>query len=322
MYLVAGGRGLAGCGHLPASLLGLLLLLLARSGTRALVCLPCDESKCEEPRNCPGSIVQGVCGCCYTCASQRNESCGGTFGIYGTCDRGLRCVIRPPLNGDSLTEYEAGVCEGTAARCGPPPTWPAPPPRRWLRGTKFGRDFPEERGLCGRRGGRRPRERAPAALRFPLPAPPTLRQPRTRLRRVGGGGRVEDSPLSPRRRAHVWPFRQGLGGLVLRPEVGAPRAGGGHCGGCRARAPRGARPCRPPRTGAVWHGELHTGRESPFLWAEETCRGLLCWLLHRALCAAVSRLTEGERDEISGVFLVGEPVLVRVGLNPASVPRP
>ncbi|XP_034808815.1 cysteine-rich motor neuron 1 protein isoform X4 [Pan paniscus] len=110
MYLVAGDRGLAGCGHLLVSLLG-LLLLLARSGTRALVCLPCDESKCEEPRNCPGSIVQGVCGCCYTCASQRNESCGGTFGIYGTCDRGLRCVIRPPLNGDSLTEYEAGVCE-------------------------------------------------------------------------------------------------------------------------------------------------------------------------------------------------------------------
>ena len=55
MYLVAGGRGLAGCGHLSVSLLG-LLLLLARSGTRALVCLPCDESKCEEPRSCPGSI--------------------------------------------------------------------------------------------------------------------------------------------------------------------------------------------------------------------------------------------------------------------------
>ncbi|XP_047300599.1 cysteine-rich motor neuron 1 protein isoform X9 [Homo sapiens] len=116
MYLVAGDRGLAGCGHLLVSLLG-LLLLLARSGTRALVCLPCDESKCEEPRNCPGSIVQGVCGCCYTCASQRNESCGGTFGIYGTCDRGLRCVIRPPLNGDSLTEYEAGVCEEEKPDC-------------------------------------------------------------------------------------------------------------------------------------------------------------------------------------------------------------
>ncbi|XP_059044623.1 cysteine-rich motor neuron 1 protein isoform X6 [Mustela lutreola] len=107
MYLVAGDRGLAGCGHL----LVWLLLLLARSGTRALVCLPCDESKCEEPRSCPGSIVQGVCGCCYMCARQRNESCGGAYGLHGACDRGLRCVIRPPLNGDSITEYEVGVCE-------------------------------------------------------------------------------------------------------------------------------------------------------------------------------------------------------------------
>lgn len=111
---MAGGRGLAGCGHLSVSLLG-LLLLLARSGTRALVCLPCDESKCEEPRSCPGSIVQGVCGCCYMCARQRNESCGGAYGLHGACDRGLRCVIRPPLNGDSITEYEVGVCEGKAA---------------------------------------------------------------------------------------------------------------------------------------------------------------------------------------------------------------
>ncbi|KAM5317394.1 cysteine-rich motor neuron 1 protein isoform 1-T1 [Glossophaga mutica] len=114
MYLVTGGRGLAGCGHLLVGLLGVLpplLLLLAGSGTRALVCLPCDESKCEEPRNCPGSIVQGVCGCCYMCARQRNESCGGAYGLHGACDRGLRCVIRPPLNGDSITEYEVGVCE-------------------------------------------------------------------------------------------------------------------------------------------------------------------------------------------------------------------
>ncbi|XP_054979027.1 cysteine-rich motor neuron 1 protein [Sorex araneus] len=110
MDLVAGGRGLAGCGHPLASLLA-LLLLLARSGTRALVCLPCDESKCEEPRSCPGSIVQGVCGCCYMCARQRNESCGGAYGLHGACDRGLRCVIRPPLHGDSITEYEVGVCE-------------------------------------------------------------------------------------------------------------------------------------------------------------------------------------------------------------------
>uniref|UniRef100_A0A6I8S3X2 Cysteine-rich transmembrane BMP regulator 1 (chordin-like) n=1 Tax=Xenopus tropicalis TaxID=8364 RepID=A0A6I8S3X2_XENTR len=102
--------------YLPGKLLRLWLLLLVvltllpASGW-ALVCLPCDESKCEEPKNCPGSIVQGICGCCFMCARQKNESCGGVYGLHGACDRGLRCVIRPPLNGDSITEYEVGVCE-------------------------------------------------------------------------------------------------------------------------------------------------------------------------------------------------------------------
>ncbi|XP_058880340.1 cysteine-rich motor neuron 1 protein-like isoform X2 [Acipenser ruthenus] len=91
-------------------LIAQLLILMAKS-SRALVCLPCDESKCEEPKNCPGSVVLGICGCCSVCAKQKNESCGGVYGLYGTCDRGLRCVIRPLLNGDSITEYEVGVCE-------------------------------------------------------------------------------------------------------------------------------------------------------------------------------------------------------------------
>ncbi|XP_051781547.1 cysteine-rich motor neuron 1 protein [Erpetoichthys calabaricus] len=87
------------------------LVILVAKNSRALVCLRCDESKCEEPKNCPGSVVLGICGCCSVCAKQKNESCGGVYGLHGTCDRGLRCVIRPPLNGDSITEYEVGVCE-------------------------------------------------------------------------------------------------------------------------------------------------------------------------------------------------------------------
>ncbi|KAJ1112718.1 hypothetical protein NDU88_000979 [Pleurodeles waltl] len=61
-----------------------------------LVCLPCDESKCEEE---PRSVLLGVCGCCLRCAQQRNESCGGVYGLHGACDRGLCCVLRPPLHG-------------------------------------------------------------------------------------------------------------------------------------------------------------------------------------------------------------------------------
>ncbi|XP_035279890.1 cysteine-rich motor neuron 1 protein isoform X1 [Anguilla anguilla] len=87
-----------------------LIILVAKS-SQALLCLPCDESKCEEPKHCSGSMVLGICGCCSVCAKQKNENCGGVFGLYGTCDRGLRCVIRPPLNGGSITQYEVGVCE-------------------------------------------------------------------------------------------------------------------------------------------------------------------------------------------------------------------
>lgn len=188
---MAGGRGLAGCGHLLVWLLGpLLLLLLARSGTRALVCLPCDDPKCEEPKNCPGSIVQGVCGCCYMCARQRNESCGGAYGLHGACDRGLRCVIRPPLNGDSITEYEVGVCEGR----GPAPRTlahlaRAAPRRR----TKFGQDFPETGESAGE-GAPSPPGGSPAPPRFPLaafprtPTPPRAWPAAARWGFVGGGG--------------------------------------------------------------------------------------------------------------------------------------
>lgn len=224
---MAGGRGLAGCGHLLVSLLG-LLLLLARSGTRALVCLPCDESKCEEPKSCPGSIVQGFCGCCYMCARQRNESCGGAYGLHGACDRGLRCVIRPPLNGDSITEYEVGVCEGTAARRGPPPTWPAPPPRRWWRRTKFGGDFPEERGLFGKEGRPPPPGVSPASLGSQLAASPGCLASRGRGWAAWvGAGEWEIGPGRAQTRARV-AQRVGVGwsGRAVRPEVGAPRAGG------------------------------------------------------------------------------------------------
>ena len=41
---------------------------------------------------CPsGEQVFGICGCCPTCAKAENESCGGPWGISGTCATGFYC---------------------------------------------------------------------------------------------------------------------------------------------------------------------------------------------------------------------------------------
>ncbi|KAJ8371934.1 hypothetical protein AAFF_G00298460 [Aldrovandia affinis] len=58
------------------------LVLLAALGSGALLCLPCDESKCEQPRHCSGAVALGICGCCSTAAGR-----------------------------GSITQYEVGVCE-------------------------------------------------------------------------------------------------------------------------------------------------------------------------------------------------------------------
>lgn len=253
MYLVTGGRGLAGCGHLLVGLLGVLplLLLLAGSGTRALVCLPCDESKCEEPRNCPGSIVQGVCGCCYMCARQRNESCGGAYGLHGACDRGLRCVIRPPLNGDSITEYEVGVCEGTASRGGPLPTWPAPSSSVEQ---SLAETFRRREDSAGKGEAPDPGREPPASLLSRSLPPPTPGPPRARLDFVGGGRQVGGSP-----RPHTDSHACGRSALGWVGWPGPTPRGGGAAVPCEP--PGESDPRRPAHTGAVWDRVPHTDRE-------------------------------------------------------------
>ncbi|KAI1897829.1 hypothetical protein AGOR_G00087300 [Albula goreensis] len=91
-------------------LLSQLLIAVGKS-SQALLCLPCVKSKCVEPEGCPGAVVPGLCGCCSVCAKQRHESCGGAQGERGTCDRGLRCVIKPTPNRGSVNPHEVGVCE-------------------------------------------------------------------------------------------------------------------------------------------------------------------------------------------------------------------
>ncbi|GAA6096682.1 cysteine-rich motor neuron 1 protein-like isoform X1 [Tachysurus ichikawai] len=78
-----------------------LVLLVVRNSLAD--CVPCALLNGCPELNCLGEKVLGMCGCCYVCAKQLGESCGGLYGLIGTCDQGLRCVL--PLQQIMLTQH-------------------------------------------------------------------------------------------------------------------------------------------------------------------------------------------------------------------------
>ena len=92
----------------------LLLLAVVLTVCSGLSCSRCRRKRCspeaEVKRFCEGGVVLDACDCCYVCAKQINESCGGPWRLYGKCDAGLECQsgqmdlpMIPPL-------YQTGVC--------------------------------------------------------------------------------------------------------------------------------------------------------------------------------------------------------------------
>ncbi|KAI4884314.1 hypothetical protein NFI96_009180, partial [Prochilodus magdalenae] len=69
----------------------LLLLLVVESSWGLRCILPCDVTTCPEKLRCRGGKVLEPCQCCYECAKQKGESCGGNWNQFGTCDKGLEC---------------------------------------------------------------------------------------------------------------------------------------------------------------------------------------------------------------------------------------
>lgn len=64
------------------------------------------ERHVESELHCAGNLVKDACGCCYECAKQINESCGGPWHIHGECDVGLECNYTSLNNSDT----QPGVC--------------------------------------------------------------------------------------------------------------------------------------------------------------------------------------------------------------------
>ena len=73
-----------------------LLFLVSVYSAEGLSCY-CGSSDCSEraieriKQRCKGGIVDDICHCCKTCAKVEGETCGGMWGLEGTCDQGLYC---------------------------------------------------------------------------------------------------------------------------------------------------------------------------------------------------------------------------------------
>lgn len=102
--------------HLKGLMISQFLVLLAVKNGSAFSCQPCYLLPGCPELNCTGGTVIGLCGCCYTCAKQLHEQCGGLYGLFGTCDQGLRCVLPLQQVNETITIiYHVGVCQGVYA---------------------------------------------------------------------------------------------------------------------------------------------------------------------------------------------------------------
>jgi len=70
----------------------LVFLAVCVAAVHSLSCAPCGAEPCQNPVCCEsGLYTTDACGCCLTCAKGEGQSCGGPFGVSGTCGQGLRC---------------------------------------------------------------------------------------------------------------------------------------------------------------------------------------------------------------------------------------
>jgi len=73
----------------------------------------CTECPKSPPMDCAsGHLTKDVCGCCDVCAKAEGETCGGMWGMSGTCAPGLNCETAKPLPNTKpyFNHNEAGVC--------------------------------------------------------------------------------------------------------------------------------------------------------------------------------------------------------------------
>ncbi|XP_059160282.1 cysteine-rich motor neuron 1 protein-like isoform X2 [Physella acuta] len=78
----------------------------------ALSCAPCEPELCPNTTSCLGGTVKDVCGCCPQCARLEHQSCGGVFGVLGSCAPHLQCVYP-----DHEETSRGGICKVPEQPC-------------------------------------------------------------------------------------------------------------------------------------------------------------------------------------------------------------
>ena len=68
--------------------------------------LPCSSFACINTTLCQLNKYTSTCGCCHLCFKNNLEYCGGPYGIFGVCNRGLACTVR---ENKFLTTEDSGI---------------------------------------------------------------------------------------------------------------------------------------------------------------------------------------------------------------------
>ncbi|KAF2345086.1 Growth factor receptor cysteine-rich domain [Trinorchestia longiramus] len=92
-------------------LLGVLLVLACVvCYCEGLSCRQCSEVNCPPLAACQWGIGKDACGCCDLCLQGPGQSCGGPWGIEGTCGTGLTCHTKEASNSGEFPSFATGKC--------------------------------------------------------------------------------------------------------------------------------------------------------------------------------------------------------------------
>lgn len=82
-------------------------------------CGYCNTSVCPSLHHCSGATVKDPCHCCWVCAREKGDKCGGPWSLFGSCGHGMTCkpaaqhAIETGFVGECKTREFGLLCDRT-----------------------------------------------------------------------------------------------------------------------------------------------------------------------------------------------------------------